>query len=236
MNTPPPHGTLIGNVLFSTRPFEEYRRNFSLTDDDLSGGPILDCPAGGSDFAATVRARGGQAVSVDPRYAMRLPDLAAMIRREHARVDAWVRSQPDRFIFRDDGSWICAEPWREAAERFVADIGCEGEGRRTGHYIAAALPHLPFADDSFALAMSGFLLFSYADQFDFGFHLQAIRELLRVTRGQVRLHPLNDSAGHPYPRMDELADALTADGAHVLFQDTRSLVDPLNHGTLVVWA
>ena len=52
----------------------------------------------------------------------------------------------------------------------------------TGHYVSALLPTLPFPDRTFALATSGFLLFTYPDHFDQAFHLGALREPREVSK------------------------------------------------------
>jgi len=67
--------------------------------------------------------------------------------------------------------------------------------------VAAALPTLPFPDRSFDLVLSSHLLFSYTDRLDVAFHLAALLELARVSRGQVRVFPLVDYNGHPQPTL-----------------------------------
>jgi ubiquinone/menaquinone biosynthesis C-methylase UbiE len=54
--------------------------------------------------------------------------------------------------------------------------------------VAAALPDLPFADGSFAVALCSHLLFCYP-QLGRGFHQAALEELTRVAR-EVRVFPL----------------------------------------------
>jgi SAM-dependent methyltransferase len=56
-------------------------------------------------------------------------------------------------------------------------------------YVEAALPALPFADQTFDLALSSHLLFAYADRLDRDFHLDSIRELARIA-AEVRIFPL----------------------------------------------
>lgn len=56
-------------------------------------------------------------------------------------------------------------------------------------YIVAELPHLPFGDRTFDLALCGHLLFSYSEQLSLEFHLDAIRELCRTAK-EVRIFPI----------------------------------------------
>lgn len=207
MSTPRP---ALGDILVSARPFTDYTAQFALARQDLLAGPVLDCPGGASDFAATVRALGGDAHSVDPCYAEPAPRLAQRLDQEFSRLLAWTGAQPDRFTLDADGVWCQAPAWRRAADTFLTDHARDRE-QGTGHYVPATLPHLPFRDDSFALALSGFLLFTYAARFDRAFHLRAISELLRVAP-EARLYPLNDMARRPYPALDPLLADLSAHG------------------------
>jgi hypothetical protein len=56
------------------------------------------------------------------------------------------------------------------------------------------------------------LLFVYAKRFDFAFHLEACRELVRVSRDEVRIHPVVGLGGKPYAGLDPLRSALAAEG------------------------
>ncbi|GLF99600.1 hypothetical protein [Streptomyces yaizuensis] len=209
MNTVP-SVTAIGDIIISARPFPDYTTQFALTTDDLLAGPVLDCPGGASDFAATVRALGGTAVSADPAYHQSPSLLARMVDRDLARVRQWTASQPERFPLDESGQWIHAQRWSAAATSFLDDFRRDrAEG--TGHYRALPLPSLPFADNTFALAVSGFLLFTYPGHFDFAFHLAALGELTRIAT-EVRVHPLNDSAQTPCPALPRLRHHLSEAG------------------------
>ncbi|MGC0420899.1 hypothetical protein [Embleya sp. AB8] len=235
MNHSQPAGPIgpIGPVLVSSRTIEEYRAHFVLTDAELTAGPILDCPGGASEFGAAVRAAGGSCTSVDPRYTMAADDLARIVDDEHERVVEWIARQPDRFRFDADGTWERATPWRRAADTFLADYRRD-RAAGTGHYLAATLPELPFEDRRFALVVSGFLLFTYADLFDEEFHTAAVLELVRVCSGEVRLHPLNDTRGRRYPHLPALLDTLRARGVGVRLCPVRSTILPNDDRTLIL--
>jgi hypothetical protein len=70
----------IGDIVVTPQSLSDYRDMFLLRDDDLLGGPILDCPGGASPFGALVRARGGTVVSVDPEYHRPLEVLVERVR------------------------------------------------------------------------------------------------------------------------------------------------------------
>ncbi|RPK56980.1 hypothetical protein EES43_23060 [Streptomyces sp. ADI96-02] len=200
----------IGGILVSARPFADYQAQFALTGHDLTAGPLLDCPGGASDFGATVRERGGQVISVDPCYVLPAADMTVRVAAELERVAAWTSAQPDRFPLDSRGSWTHAPAWQATAAGFLSDYAAD-RALGKGCYLPAALPRLPFTDGTFRLALSGFLLFTYPDHFDLAFHVRAAEELLRVAH-EVRLHPLNDSGGIPYPHLDVLLTRLRARG------------------------
>jgi hypothetical protein len=210
--TTPNASPAIGDILISARPFADYTAQFALSDKDLANGPVLDCPGGASDFAATLRRQGGHAISVDCCYVDSATDMAERVQAELERVVAWTGSQPDRFPLDDQGTWLHAPAWRASAATFLTDYAADRR-HHTGYYHQASLPDLPFPDRTFSLALSGFLLFTYPDHFDPDFHLRAIDELLRVA-DEVRIHPLNDSSGLLYPHLDALLAELRARDVH----------------------
>lgn len=198
---------LTGAVAVTPRPPAAYRDMFLLTDDDLRAGPILDCPAGASPFGAHVRALGGEAVSVDPAYGQ-ADGLVDRVAADIARIGEWQRAHPAGFNWSYLGSpEELARTWTSALEVFAADFTPDGS-----RYVAAALPRLPFPDGRFAMALSGFLLFVYPELFGHDELVAALRELVRVTYGEVRVYPLTTSAGEPYAELPALRAALAAHG------------------------
>jgi len=100
-------------------------------------------------------------------------------------------------------------------EAFLADFAAN-----PSRYICASLPSLPFADRSFDLVLSSHLLFCYApvgdggilqgDTYDLQFHINAVTELARVCKKELRITPTHamtlPTTSHPYlkPIMDHL--------------------------------
>lgn len=223
--TTPARVALTGEIATTPRPLAAYRDMFLLSDEQLRGGPVLDCPAGASPFGAQVRALGGTAVSVDPAYLD--PDgLVTRARADVERVVAWQRAAPDGF----DWSYLGSpdrvhDLWTGAVDEFAADFALDDN-----RYVAAALPELPFPDDHFALTVSGFLLFVYPDLLDFDAHRAALVELARVTRGEVRVFPLHDTTGMPYRRLDRLRGCLHDSGVSTAIRTAACSYTPLPGG------
>ncbi len=71
-------------------------------------------------------------------------------------------------------------------EEFLRDFA---QGKAEGRYVEGDLPHLPFADGEFDIAVCSHLLFLYSEQLSADFHVAAIQELCRVAT-EVRIFPL----------------------------------------------
>jgi ubiquinone/menaquinone biosynthesis C-methylase UbiE len=103
---------------------------------------------------------------------------------------------------------------RHTLQRFLQDYE---QGRQQGRYIAATLPDLPFADQSFDLALCSHLLFLYTDYFTLDFHIDSITELLRVA-GEVRIFPLLTLDGDYSIYVDGVSDEFYKQGYVVIIE------------------
>src|SRR5207245_7356754 len=127
----------------------------------------------------------------------------------YAEVIAQARTNREKFVwdaFRDpDHLGRCR---LAAMRRFLADFRA---GKAAGRYVTASLPHVPFADGQFDLALVSHLLFLYSEQLDLGFHRAAVEELLRVAR-EVRIFPLLALSGKPSPHVEPIRASSSARG------------------------
>ncbi|TQM25315.1 hypothetical protein [Nocardia bhagyanarayanae] len=181
----------LGEFLISARSLAEYRAIFELTDTDLRGRRVLDCPGGAASFAAEAAALGARVTAADPIYARPAAELRELARSETERGSAYAGAHQGRYRwdFYDDPDHLQAVRL-SAATRFGTDLTAHPD-----RYVAAQLPALPFHDNSFDLTLSSHLLFTYADRLDADFHLAALLEFSRVTHGETRLYPLVDHTG-----------------------------------------
>ncbi|MEV0294600.1 methyltransferase domain-containing protein [Nocardia sp. NPDC050710] len=189
----PPDTDILGEFLISARSLAEYRAIFTLADSDLRARRILDCPGGAASFAAEASALGAHVTAADPIYTHPPAQLRTLALTETDRGSDWAGAHHDRYRW----DWY-GDPQqhhrmrRTAATLFGADLLAHPQ-----RYVAASLPSLPFADNSFDLTLSSHLLFTYADRLDADFHLMALLELSRVSTGETRLYPLVDHLGRP---------------------------------------
>ena len=188
----------------------EYLRMFDLTPADL-GGRILGCGDGPASFNAELTAAGHQVISVDPIYAFPGEDIRSRVDATYHAIIDQVKMRPERYVWREFANPDALGATRLAAmENFLA--GYEA-GKSAGRYIEGVLPSLPFADDSFDLALCSHLLFLYSEQLDADFHIAAVRELLRVTR-DVRIFPLLALDCEQSPHLPAVIAWCKAEGHH----------------------
>jgi SAM-dependent methyltransferase len=195
-------------MLISSRSLAEYRAMFGLSDAELTG-RILDCAAGGASFVAELGPR-VDAFAVDPAYSRPDTELAAALAADTGRCADIATEHADHFVW----DWYGTPQRRDrmraaAAAAFLAD-----KAARPERYLTASLPDLPFPDASFDLVLCSHLLFTWADPLDLEWHTNAVEELLRVTRGELRLYPLvRRGAGEPVPFLPAVRDHVR-DGGH----------------------
>jgi hypothetical protein len=161
---------------------------FDLTACELSL-RILGCGDGPASFNVECNQRGGQVTSIDPLYHFSLETIEKRIAETYEEVLKQTRANQDKYIWEAIPSPDALGRIRmEAMRRFLASYR---DGKAQGRYIPGELPYLPFADQTFDLALSAHFLFLYTDNLTFAFHVSAIREMLRVAR-EVRIFPLLD--------------------------------------------
>jgi hypothetical protein len=189
-------------VSFFGRTLQEYTRFFALEPAQLRGGSVLDVAAGPSSFTAEASRLGVDAVALDPLYNRSADSLALQVREDYARIFAQMRAKPRLFRLKSFTSFAAAESDRRAAaQRFLMDYA---GNLRHGRYVRGGLPLLPFLDEAFSLVLCAHLLFIYALRFDYAWHRDACLELVRVSSGEVRIHPVCGPDGRPYGELDRL--------------------------------
>jgi SAM-dependent methyltransferase len=187
---------------------DEYFAFFGLSEGDLLNcAPILDVGAGPSSFTAEIAAAGVEVVAVDPVYRTGCEQIRARFEAVRPALEEGMRRAAHRFVW--DSFATPADVVRHrrlALDRFLGDFEA---GKRAGRYQVGELPDLPFAADTFGLALCSHLLFLYSDELDEAFHLSAISELLRLA-SEARIYPLVDMEGEPSRHLEPVIRALRA--------------------------
>lgn len=198
----------LSRVVFIGRTFDEYMQMFNLSQEELRGRKILDCPAGACSFTSIANKIGADATATDIAYYHPFEQLAkkGLDDIEHVMIN--IENAQSNYLW---------EYFKSAnglkQQRMQALNDCSNDMRGFPHrYVAAALPVLPFKDNEFELTLSAHFLFMYSDRFDYDFHLQSLQELLRVTREEVRIFPLTDLSCNRYEYLDKLVDFIQSQG------------------------
>lgn len=185
-------------VAFFGRSLAEYIEMFNLNLIELKGKKVLDCPSGPASFVAEANKLGIDVIGVDPVYERTFEEMVTHGRNSielgmsKAKTVSYLfhtEGDPDREIFKQEKL--------TALSRFSEDYP---NGLQNHRYLNAKLPNLPFADKTFDIALSSYLLFFYGDTkdggvidesiFDYDFHIASIMELVRVTKNEIRIYPL----------------------------------------------
>lgn len=207
----------LNTIFFFGRPYAELLKCFGVQEDELVGKTVLECPSGPSSFVAEANAVGIDAIGIDPLFYRSPSAIRDLALADFRVMFDRVRAASHRFAKRTYRSIAEAESIREAGlHRFLADYA---PGKALGRYHEGALPSLEFEDRSFDVVLCGHLLFIYADTLDLAFHRAAIRELCRVAKEEVRIHPIVDNGSERYPHLDELLDLASVLGFEAKIQD-----------------
>ncbi|WP_308638724.1 class I SAM-dependent methyltransferase [Paenibacillus silvisoli] len=202
-------------VSVTCRSFEEYVLMFDLEQKDLAAcGSMLDIAAGASSFTAEAHGRGLDAYAVDPRYELAPKQLIGDAGEEIAVSTAKLAQLSDRFDFSYYGDLDRHRAGREASlAKFASHYGAAEV--RENRYRSGTLPNLPFEDNRFGLVLCSHFLFLYEEQFDYDFHLAAVLDMMRVCKpgGSVRIYPLISLKWEPYAHLEQLLEAVRAEGA-----------------------
>lgn len=204
---------LLDRIVFLGRTLKEYVSMFALRDDDLRKGRVLNCPSGASSFGVEAAREGIDAVSCDILYNLSADALSDVGQEDISHVFERFDDVSSRYVWtyyrdRDD-----AISYRKQALRLFLDD--YEKGRKEGRYVEARLPELSFPDNHFSLTLSSHFLFMYGEWLPLDFHLQTLREMLRVTRDEVRVFPLLSLDGNQYDYLSYILMQLASEGVTV---------------------
>jgi SAM-dependent methyltransferase len=202
-------------VAMTCRSYEEYVKMFDLDNMQLLGKRVLDVSGGASSFTAEAVLKGILAEASDPLYMKSAEELGSHGKEEIKVSTAKLAGLLHLYNWDFYGTIERHQAGRERSlNLFLEDFTRADSAAR---YHTGSLPELPFKEESFSLVLCSHFLFLYEEQFDYAFHLAALRELLRVCKkgGEVRIYPLLNFRTEPYGRLDDLLRVLEERGAAV---------------------
>lgn len=176
----------LQNVVPWGRSFQDYIEMFNLTSADLKLS-ILDCAGGPASFNAVMKQQGKTVISCDPIYQFTSEQIQQRIDQTYPIIIDGLYKNIDQFVWKKNPTPEALGADRlSAMNTFLEDFAA---GKTEGRYRDVGFPQLPFADQTFDLAISSHLLFTYSEQFSWEFHWQSILDLCRVAK-EVRIFPL----------------------------------------------
>lgn len=183
---------------------DEYTQMFNLTPAELSQ-PILGVGDGPASFNAEATQKGAQIISIDPIYTFSGDEILQRFNAVADNIIDQVKATAEDYVWTYHQSPDHLRQNREQAiQKFLADYDL---GRQGDRYQAQELPNLNFADGAFSLALCSHFLFLYSAHYDFAFHQDSIREMLRVSH-EVRIFPLLTLMLERSPYLDDIVSTL----------------------------
>ncbi len=193
------------------RSLDEYTHMFDLTPVELSQ-PILGVGDGPASFNAEATQKGAQIISIDPIYTFSGDEIRQRFNAVADNIIKQVKATSEDYVWTYHQSPDHLRQNREQAiQKFLADYDL---GRQGDRYQAQELPNLNFVDRTFALALCSHFLFLYSAHYDFAFHQDSIREMLRVSH-EVRIFPLLTLMLERSPYLDDIVNTFKTEGYSV---------------------
>lgn len=198
----------LERIVFIGRTYEEYLQMFNLKEADLVGGRILDCPAGACSFTAISNQLGSNVTAADIAYYYSTEELADKGVQDIEHAMSELSKVQDNFVW---DYFESIEDLTQMRNKALND-NIKDQRQIPERYVPVVLPDLPFNDEAFDLTLSAHFLFMYSDRLDYDFHLRTVNELMRVTKGELRIFPLVDLSCQRYKHLDRLIDDLVRQG------------------------
>ncbi|MEA5532443.1 SAM-dependent methyltransferase [Crocosphaera sp. XPORK-15E] len=174
------------NVVPFGRSFDEYSKMFNLSATDLKK-TILGVADGPASFNAEGTKQGISITSIDPIYQFTGEEIEQQFNTVIDNIIDQVKATPNNWVWSYHQS---PERLRENRVKVLQEFLADYElGKKSQRYCLDILPNLSFNDHNFDLALCSHFLFLYSDHYDFKFHFESIKEMLRVS-SEVRIFPL----------------------------------------------
>lgn len=198
----------LENVVPWGRNLAEYREMGLFSDADVKK-KILGCGDGPASVNCELTQMGVAITSIDPIYQFSAQQIQTRIEETSDIIAKQLAQNSADFVWKNIKDVDTLVSLRLGAmEMFLADYE---NGKKEGRYQHQELPSLSFKDGEFDLAWSSHFLFLYSEHFDAEFHLNAIKEMLRVAK-EVRVFPLLDLSNTRSPHLDKVLEYLTKNG------------------------
>lgn len=195
----------IKGPIFIGRSYQEYLKFFHLNEECLKNKKVLDCAAGASSFTPHMNRRGYDAIAVDILYGK---DPGFLQKRCENHLNALLEA-----LSQLEGHFVWSffqdlDGLREHRMKVCGDFSQDYRDGKGERYIKASLTSLPFKENTFDLVLCSHLLFIYDHRLSYDFHLNSIKEMIRVASKELRIYPLVKSKGEKSPYLKKIMEDL----------------------------
>ncbi|MFX1276336.1 MAG: hypothetical protein ACFFBP_01200 [Promethearchaeota archaeon] len=195
----------LDKVALIGRRFKEYYKIFRLSDFNSNYIKILDVGSGVSSFCAEAQKFGMNVTAIDPIYEYDAHQLEEKCAKDLDLVIKELNGVEHLYIWnifktKED----LKDQRKEAYKIFIHHY----KNNRKKFYISETLPKTSFENKQFDVIISSHLLFLYDHLFDYSFHEDAIKEMLRIASREIRLFPLVNLYGKSSRRLDGILEYL----------------------------
>lgn len=177
----------LDKVALIGRTFEEYYKIFRLSDFNSNQIKILDVGSGVSSFCAEACEKGMNVIAMDPIYNFDPIELQMKCEMDLEHVINELDGVEHLYIwdiFHDKNDL------KEQRERAYKTFLKHYQHHKGERYIAERMPKTSFKNAQFDVIISSHLFFLYDHIFDYRFHKDAIKEMLRIVSKEIRIFPL----------------------------------------------
>ncbi|HAC66382.1 MAG TPA: SAM-dependent methyltransferase [Cyanothece sp. UBA12306] len=198
----------LNTVIPLGRTFDEYVRMFDLTQQDLNKS-ILSVADGPASFNAEGTKLGFKIKSVDPLYKFSSTQIKSRFDQVVDNIIKQVEETPKDWVWTYHKS---SHKLRKNREKAI-NVFCQDyeQGQVESRYEIGELPQLKYLDCEYELGLSSHFLFLYSEQFDQDFHLNSIKEMLRVCQ-ELRIFPLLTLKNKRSPYLEFITEKLEKQG------------------------
>jgi len=179
---------LLENVVPWGRNFNEYKKMFQLTDEDLLN-KIIGFGDGPASFNCEASKLGYKVTSLDPIYQFSGENIGKRIIEIKDIVIEQTKNNANNYVWTELKNLDELERVRMSAMKtFLDDYE---KGKSENRYIYHELPQkTPFDDQTFDLGLSSHFLLMYTS-LGYDFHIKSINEMLRLCK-EIRIFPIVD--------------------------------------------
>lgn len=154
---------------------------FNLSQEELHGRKILDCPAGACSFTAISNKKGSDVTATDIAYYHPCEQLVEKGFDDIEHVMLNMEKVQSNYLW---DYFESVEKLKQQRIQALTDYSNHVK-EYPNSYVPAILPVLPFKDNEFELTLSANSLFMYSDRFDYELYaesrfVESIEEFLKI--------------------------------------------------------